>query len=326
MPITCPICPRHCSIARGQTGFCKVRTNVNDQIVSTVYGRTSGCAVDPMEKKPLYHFYPASPIFSVGTLGCNMSCRWCQNAAISKTGDVEKFTRLMSPGEVAEAAVTNGCESVAVTYNEPVVWAEYAVDIAEACHERRLNTVAVTNGFIASEKRSWFFNAMDAANIDLKGFSEQFYKQETGAELEALKETIQFVAHETNCWLELTTLLIPGVNDNIDDMQRMGEWICKAIGAETPLHLSAFHPAHEYQNIATTPLKTLFQTREIMKQCGLCYVYVGNVNDSAGQITQCPQCGQAVILRYEYKVEDIKIDEDQCCRYCGQTIAGRFNN
>ena len=322
--IICDLCPRHCPLTPGQTGFCKVRANREDKIVSTVYGRVSGTAVDPVEKKPLYHFYPGTPIFSVGTLGCNMACDFCQNAAISKSGDVVRLTRPMSPETIAEEAVAQQCPGVALTYNEPVVWAEYAVDIAQACRQRGLKTAVVTAGFIAPEKRAWFFGAMDAANIDLKGFSDDFYRRELGADLESIKETLRFVARETDCWLEVTTLLIPTLNDDESDLRRMGDWMYKNLGAETPLHLTAFRPAHERRDLPATPTRTLFQAREWMRESGLRNVYVGNIDDPAGQSTACPQCGQTVVQRHGFRIEDYRIDDEGCCRFCGQTIAGRF--
>ncbi len=291
----------------------------------TTYGRTIGCVPDPMEKKPLYHFHPGSTVLSFGSVGCNMGCSFCQNAHLSKNGDPRLLVLEASPGKIAELALNRNCRAVAFTYNEPVVWAEYAVDAALACRAAGLRTVVVSSGYLAEKKRAWFFGAMDAANIDLKGFSDAFYEKEIDARLEPVKETLRFIARETDCWLELTTLIIPTLNDDPDTLRKMGDWIVAALGPEVPLHLSAFRPAHRRTDLPPTPPETLFHARAIAQDCGLRHVYTGNVADPAGQSTYCPQCRQCVVLRDGYRIEEYHIDEESCCRFCGQTVAGRFD-
>ena len=322
--VQCAMCPRFCEIAEGGSGFCRVRANRNGRIVLSTFGKVISPAVDPMEKKPLYHFYPGTPILSLGSIGCNMACDFCQNADISKTGDLSRLTVELPPEKVPELAIEKDCRSVAFTYNEPIVWAEYAVAVAQALHEQGLRTVAVTAGYIAPEKRAWFFGAMDAANVDLKGFREDFYREEIGADLESVKETLRFIAKETDCWLEITTLLIPTRNDSEEEISRMCDWIARALGPETPLHLSAFHPAHRRTDLPRTPPETLFRAREWAFRSGLRHVYTGNIPDPAGQSTYCPQCGQTLIFRNSYSIEEYNIDDEGCCRFCGQSICGRF--
>lgn len=322
---TCTHCPRRCAIPEDGFGFCMVRQNRGGRIVLTTYGETIGGTVDPMEKKPLYHYYPGEPILSYGSVGCNMGCTFCQNARISKTGDRNLLTRHLTPGDVAQAAVDKNCRFVAFTYNEPLVWAEFAVDAAKACRERGIGTVAVTAGYVSGEDRATFFEAMDAVNVDLKGFSDDFYRTEIGADFNVVKETLEYVARNTGCWLEVTTLLIPTLNDADDDLRRQGAWMVRRLGPETPLHLSAFHPAYRRLDLPPTPPETLFRARELFMAEGLRYVYTGNIHDSAGQSTYCPQCRQTVILRDGYRIEEYRIDGEGCCRFCGQTIAGRFS-
>ena len=320
--IICDLCPRHCSIAPDQAGFCFVRQNRNDQLVLAAYGKTGGLAIDPIEKKPLYHFYPGSKVLSFGTIGCNLGCTFCQNWSTSKSRDVQLLRQEATPQQIAELAVKHDCLSVAFTYNEPIVWAEYAVDTAVECHVRGVKTVCVSAGHISPEKWDWFFKPMDAANIDLKAFSERFYREKCGISIEPIKETLKYLAKKTSIWLEITTLLIPGENDSDEELTAMCHWIRKELGAEIPLHFSAFHPAYKENGISSTPPQTLFHARNIAQECGLCYVYTGNINDPTGQSTYCPQCKQTVVFRTGYNANGSAVDEEGCCKFCGQSVAG----
>ena len=319
----CDLCPRHCTLSEGQTGVCGVRTYQNGGVVLLTYGQTTGLAVDPIEKKPLNHFYPGSKILSFGGIGCNFSCRFCQNAATAQSRDLSLLTVSATPDEVVRLAKQHHCESVAFTYNEPIIAAEYVRDVAAACRDAGLKTVAVSNGFISDRHRSAFFDFMDAANIDLKSFSETFYRDYCGGELEPVKETLRYLA-KSKTWLEVTTLLIPTLNDSDQEIGELCDWFVRYLGREVPLHFSAFHPAHKLLTFPPTPAKTLFRAREIALLSGLRYVYTGNIDDPAGQSTHCPQCHQTVIFRNRYAIDEYEIDEESCCKYCGQSIAGFF--
>lgn len=324
MNLTCDLCPRHCDIAPGKSGFCYVRQNRGGRITLEAYGRSTGFAVDPIEKKPLYHFHPGSKTLSFGTIGCNLNCSFCQNWTTSRSRDLQMLSEFATPEQIAETALFHDCKSVAFTYNEPIVWAEYAVDTAVECRKRNIKTVCVSAGFLAPEKFAWFFGPMDAANIDLKSFREKFYEKQCGVSLEAVKNTIRYIAKETDLWLELTTLLIPGENDSEEEITDLCTWIRKELGPEVPLHFSAFRPAHKKQTTPPTPPRTLFQARDIALRHGLCYVYTGNIADPAGQSTTCPQCKHSVIFRNGYVIEELAVDEENCCKFCGQHIPGRF--
>ena len=326
--IQCELCPRHCTLSGEQTGFCGVRALQNGNAVLLSYGKTTGFAVDPIEKKPLYHFYPGSRILSFGGIGCNLSCRFCQNAATAQSRDLSLLTTSATPEDIVRRAKQYHCESVAFTYNEPIIAAEYVQDIAAACRSAGLNTVAVSNGFISEKHRSGFYDSMDAANIDLKSFSETFYRDYCGigagnACLEPVKETLQYLA-KSNTWLEVTTLVIPSLNDSDAEIGELCHWFAKNLGREIPVHFSAFRPANKLQTLPATLPQTLFRAREIALSSGLRYVYTGNIDDPAGQSTYCPQCGQTVIFRNRYTVDEYKIDGESCCKYCGQSISGRF--
>jgi len=320
--MNCDLCPRHCFIAPGQSGFCFVRQNQGGKLVLATYGMNSGLAIDPIEKKPLYHFYPGSKILSFGTIGCNLGCTFCQNWSTSKSREIHRLQVETTPDQIAELAVKHDCRSVAFTYNEPIVWAEYAVDTAVECRKLSVKTVCVSAGYISPQKWEWFFGPMDAANIDLKAFSDRFYQEKCGVSIEPVKETLRFLAKQSDVWLEITTLLIPGTNDSDEELTAMCRWIRKELGAGIPLHFSAYRPAYKETGIAPTPPQTLFRAREIARQNGMCYVYTGNIHDPAGQSTYCPQCKQTVIFRTGYEIEEIAIDEDSCCKFCGQSITG----
>ncbi len=322
--MNCDLCPRRCALQDNGFGFCGVRQRQGDKIVLTTYGLMTGVAVDPIEKKPLYHFYPGSKVLSFGSIGCNLSCEFCQNFQTAQSRDRSLLRQTASPDDIVRLAGETGCRSVALTYNEPIIGAEYAVDVAVACRRAGINTVVVSNGFITPEKRPWFFEFVDAANIDLKSFSDAFYRNRCGASLEPVKETLRYLAKSTNVWLEVTTLLIPGLNDSDTELRELAEWIRKNLGAETPLHFSAFRPMNRMLDVPTTPPQTLFHAREIAHTVGLRYVYTGNIVDPAGGTTSCPQCRQAIVVRNGFSVEENAVDDESCCRFCGQSVAGFF--
>lgn len=322
--IRCEVCPRCCELHEGQRGLCFVRMHDGGRLVLTTWGRTSGIAVDPIEKKPLYHFLPGSRVLSFGTAGCNLTCRFCQNWDISKSRSTERLGVEASPAMLALLAEREGCPSVAFTYNDPVIFLEYAVDTAAACHARGIRTVAVTAGYVLPAARRVFFAAMDAANVDLKGFSERFYHDVCGASLAAVQETLVYLVHETGVWTEITTLLIPGENDSDDELRALCAWVVRELGAGVPLHFTAFHPDWRMREHAPTPRATLERARAIGLQAGLRYVYTGNVRDREGGTTWCHACGAALIVREGYDVEIAALDARGCCAGCGRPCAGVF--
>jgi pyruvate formate lyase activating enzyme len=322
--IQCDLCPRDCRLHEGQRGLCFVRARQGDAMVLTTWGRSSGFCVDPIEKKPLNHFLPGSRVFSFGTAGCNLACKFCQNWDISKSREMDRLLDQASPQRIAEAARETGCASVAFTYNDPVIFAEYAMDTADACHALGVKTVAVTAGYIHAEPRRAFFAKMDAANVDLKAFTEDFYFRQTGAHLAPVLDTLQYLVHETPCWLEITTLLIPGLNDGDDELRAMTRWIAEHLGRDVPLHLTAFHPDHRMTDVPRTPPATLTRARRIALDAGLRYVYTGNVHDTEGGTTTCPGCARPVIERDWHDVLRYELDDAGCCRHCGAAVPGRF--
>jgi pyruvate formate lyase activating enzyme len=322
--IQCDLCPRFCKLRHGQRGLCFVRARHGEGMVLTTYGRSSGFCVDPIEKKPLNHFLPGSPVLSFGTAGCNLTCKFCQNWDISKATEFDRLQDQASPAGIARAAKELGARSVAFTYNDPVIFLEYAVDVANACRAAGLKTVAVTAGYITSEARKEFFGAMDAANIDLKGFTEGFYRTLCTADLRTVLETLEYVKHETRCWLEITTLLIPGKNDSPAEIKALSNWIRGRLGPDTPIHFSAFHPDWRMRDVPQTPGSTLQTARNIALQNGLRYVYTGNVHDEAGQSTYCHQCGNRVIGRDWYDITSWSINADGRCANCGVACEGVF--
>jgi pyruvate formate lyase activating enzyme len=322
--IQCDLCPRDCKLHEGQRGMCFVRQRVGDAMVLTTYGRSSGFCIDPIEKKPLNHFYPGSSVFSFGTAGCNLACKFCQNWDISKSREMDRLMDAAAPERIAEVARQMGSASVAFTYNDPVIFAEYAMDTADACHALGLHTVAVTAGYMHAEPRQAFYAKMDAANVDLKGFTEAFYFQQTGAHLAPVLDTLQYLTHETDCWFEITTLLIPGHNDSSAELEAETRWIAEHLGPDVPLHFSAFHPDYKMLDVPPTPSSTLTRAREIGLANGLHYVYTGNVHDVAGGSTACPGCQATLIERDWYEVLRCELDERGTCPHCATPIAGRF--
>src|SRR5215471_16780985 len=300
--IQCDLCPRYCKLHEGQRGLCFVRARRGDQLVLTTYGRSSGFCIDPIEKKPLNHFLPGTPVLSFGTAGCNLTCKFCQNWDISKARNFDRIQDLASPEAIAEAAVRSGCRSAAFTYNDPVIFLEYAVDVAQACHDRGIKTVAVSAGYISPEPRTEFFRHMDAANIDLKGFTEGFYKNLCSGKLAPVLETLEYLKHETKVWFEITTLLIPGENDSAAEIERLSRWVVERLGIDVPLHFTAFHPDYRMLDKSSTPASTLSMARRIALEAGVRYAYVGNVHDVGRQSTFCHQCGTCLIERDWYEL------------------------
>ena len=321
--IICQLCPRECKLKDGQHGFCFVRRREGAGLVLDTYGRSSGFCVDPIEKKPLNHFLPGSTVFSFGTAGCNLGCRFCQNWHISKAREWDAVAEVATPNAIAHAARAARCASVAFTYNDPVIFAEYALDTAAACHDLGLRTVAVTAGFILPGPRQKFFGAMDAANVDLKAFTEGFYQRQCFASLAPVLDTLRYLKQETDVWLEVTTLLIPGENDGDDELARAADWYAGVLGPDVPWHFTAFHPAFRMQDKPATPPETLFRARGIARARGLRYVYTGNIRDREGATTCCPSCGHAAIVRDGYRVVRCDLKGAACAR-CGTGIAGCF--
>jgi pyruvate formate lyase activating enzyme len=311
-------------LREGQRGLCFVRARHDDGIILTTYGRSSGFCVDPIEKKPLNHFMPGTPVLSFGTAGCNLTCKFCQNWDISKATQFDRLQDWASPEAIARAAKEMGAQSVAFTYNDPVIFLEYAVDVAAACREAGLKTVAVTAGYITAEARKELFGSMDAANIDLKGFTEDFYRRLCSAELRPVLDTLEYVKHETQCWLEITTLLIPGKNDSPAEIHALSQWIRERLGPDTPLHFSAFHPDWRMRDVPQTPAATLATARRIALENGLRYVYTGNIHDEAGQSTYCHHCGERLIGRDWYDITSWAMTADGRCAKCGEACAGMF--
>lgn len=321
--IRCDLCPRYCTLRDGDRGFCFVRQNLAGQMVLTTYGRSTGFCVDPVEKKPLYHFLPGSSVLSFGTAGCNLGCQFCQNWSISKSRKIEKLSELASPEQIADMAVKLGCRSVAFTYNDPVIWAEYAIDTAEACHKRGIKTIAVTAGYITPEARPEFYSVMDAANVDLKGFTERFYERLTLGHLEPVLNTLKWLKEYGKVWFEITNLMIPGENDSEQEVEDMCAWLADNVGFAVPVHFTAFHPSYRVMDKPVTPAATLARARDQALKAGLKYVYVGNVLDRKRESTYCPACGQCLIERAGYRFGAYWL-RDNACAYCGEIIAGVF--
>jgi pyruvate formate lyase activating enzyme len=308
----------------GQRGLCFVRGRVDDEVALLTYGRSSGYCIDPIEKKPLSHFLPGTSVLSFGTAGCNLACRFCQNWDISKSKEMDTLADAATPDAIAEAAVDLGCASVAFTYNDPTIFMEYAMDVADACRAVGVKTVAVTAGYIEPEPRRELYSHLDAANIDLKGFTEEFYKRVCAGHLQPVLDTLEYLRHETDVWFEITTLLIPGRNDSDQELDELTGWIAEHLGPDVPLHFTAFHPDFKMTDLPRTPPSTLHRARDRGLRNGLRYVYVGNVHDKAGSSTYCPGCGRRVIERDWHELGEWALDDRGTCEGCGTTIAGRF--
>jgi pyruvate formate lyase activating enzyme len=322
--VLCTLCPRECRIGDGQNGFCFIRQNRGGRLVTSGWGRTTGFAVDPIEKKPLNQFLPGSSVLSFGTAGCNLGCRFCQNWDISKAREVERLSEdAWTPDRVVDLAARMGAPGLAFTYNDPIIWAEYAIDVAKAAHARGLFTVFVTNGYISKEAREDVFPHMDATNVDLKAFTEGFYERTTLSHLAPVLDTLEWLAKETSCWVEVTNLVIPGLNDAEDETRNLSDWVVSHMGPDVPVHFTAFHPDYKMLDRPRTPPRTLSRARELARAAGLRYVYTGNVHDREGQTTLCPSCGAKAIERDWFAIRAVRMNGSACAA-CGARIAGRF--
>lgn len=325
--LQCDLCPRYCKLKEGQRAFCFVRERQGDRIQLQTYGRSTGFCIDPIEKKPLNHFLVGTPILSFGTAGCNLGCRFCQNWDISKSREVDRLASKAMPEDIARAAAEHGCSSVAYTYNDPVTWAEYVIDTAEACHRHGVRNVAVTAGFITPMAREEFFAPIDAANVDLKAFTDGFYKDVCLSKpggLQDVLDTLVWLMHESDVWVEITTLLIPGLNDSDKEVRELSQWVMKELGPDVPLHFTAFHPDFKMKDRGHTPPATCKRARQIGLDSGLHHVYTGNIHDPRGQTTYCPGCGEAVIERDRYCIGAYRLNAKGECHKCQQQIAGVF--
>ncbi len=322
--IQCEVCPRLCKLHEGQRGFCFVRACQDGRIVLTTYGRSSGFCIDPIEKKPLNHFLPGTPVLSFGTAGCNLGCKFCQNWDISKSRELDTLADEASPETIAQAAAQLGCRSVAFTYNDPVIFLEYAVDVAEACHQRGIKTVAVTAGEMCPKPRERFYRAMDAANVDLKAFTEEFYKNICAGQLQPVLDTLVYLKHHTQVWFEITTLLIPGLNDSEQEIEAMTTWVVEKLGPDVPMHFTAFHADWKMRDRPPTPPSTLTRARAIARKNGVRYAYTGNVHDKEGESTYCHSCGRCVIGRDWFVLSEWNLTAQGRCASCGAPCSGVF--
>jgi len=323
--VQCDVCPRACKLREGQRGLCFVRAREGGQVVLNTYGRSSGFCIDPIEKKPLNHFLPGSSVLSFGTAGCNLACRFCQNWDISKSKEFDTLADAASPEVLARAAVELDCRSVAYTYNDPVIFMEYAIDVADACREHGIKAVAVTAGYICPEPRREFYAHMDAANVDLKAFTEDFYFHTCGGHLHEVLDTLEYLVHETAVWVEITNLLIPGKNDSDAELDAMTRWVVEHLGPDVPMHFTAFHPDFKMLDVPPTPAGTLTRARAIALRNGVHYAYTGNVHDADGGSTRCPGCAQVVIERDWYVLGSYRVTEHGLCTSCGTAVPGRFD-
>ena len=324
--LQCDLCPRHCRLQEGQRGLCYVRQRLDDEVKLVSYGRSSGFCIDPIEKKPLNHFYPGSAVLSFGTAGCNLACKFCQNWDTTKSREMDVMADAASPEQLAATARDKQCRSIAFTYNDPVIFMEYAVDVAQACREQGVASVAVTAGYIDPAPRQVFFDHIDAANVDLKAFTDDFYYKICGSHLAPVLETLQYVVEETDTWLELTTLLIPGENDSEGELNEMTAWVVEHLGADIPMHFTAFHPDWKMTSHRRTPQATLTRAREIAMANGVRYAYTGNVPDTVGASTRCHSCGALLIERDRYHLGRWGLDDGGCCANCGKQLPGRFDS
>ena len=322
--VQCDVCPRACKLREGQQGLCFVRECRDQQIVLTTYGRSSGFCIDPIEKKPLNHFLPGTPVLSFGTAGCNLACKFCQNWDISKSREIDTLADAASPEQLANAASQLNCRSIAFTYNDPVIFHEYAIDVAQACHEKNIKTVAVSAGYVCEEPREEFYKYMDAANIDLKAFTERFYHRVTGSHLAPVLETLSYLKHETDVWFEITNLVIPGENDSVNEFEEMTQWIMDNLGPDVPIHFTAFHPDWKMLDKPATRPEILIKAREIALKNGIHYAYTGNVHHEAGDTSFCHQCGEKLIVRDWYELKYWNLSAKGECLACGESCAGVF--
>lgn len=323
--IECQLCPRYCRIPSGSHGFCFIRKNIDGELYNTAYGRMDGFANDPIEKKPLYHFYPGSTIYSFGTIGCNLGCKYCQNWQMSKSVNQKYSSQKYTAQDIVRLAQNNNSIGIAYTYNEPIICGEWVIDIAERVRYHGLKNVLVTNGYITSKARYDIFKNIDGVNVDLKAFSDQFYRKFTLSNLEPVLDTLRWLVNETNIWVEITTLIIPTLNDHPNELRSLSKFIVEELDPCIPLHFLAFHPDFKMLDVPPTPLKTLNLARKIALEEGLKFVYIGNIFNDIGQDTKCPSCGNIVVRRLGYTICLTGMNEDKCA-YCDTIIPGCFKN
>jgi len=322
--ILCLLCPRACRLGVGEKGHCYVRENKGSEMILNSYGKSTGFALDPVEKKPLYHFFPGTSVMSFGTIGCNLACLFCQNWEMTTSKNMALMTQNVSPLQIAEAALKYDARSVAFTYNDPIIFMEYAIDVAIECHARQIKTIAVTNGYMNLKPAREFYSHIDAVNVDLKSFSDDFYRKYTDSSIKPVLKLLEYLSQHKEVWVEITTLLIPGYNDDSREIRMLAKWIYENMGPDTPLHFSAFHPDYKFQDVPPTPLETLVRARQIALAEGLHYVYTGNIVNSQTESTQCPNCQNIVIERRGFSVVKVLIDHDGSCLVCKHPIAGHY--
>ena len=321
--VLCYLCPRLCEFGPGKAGFCFIRQNREGKLYSAGYGRSTGFAADPIEKKPLNHFLPGTSVLSFGTAGCNLGCKFCQNWNISKARLDDRSSEVAMPEKVVELAEATGAAGIAYTYNDPVIWAEYAIDIARVARAAGLKNVMVTAGYVTPEARPEVFEYVDAANVDLKAFTEGFYREFTLSHLAPVLDTLVWL-RETGVWIEITTLLIPGLNDSAEEIERECGWIVEHLGPHVPLHFTAFHPAFKMLDRPPTPAATLRMAREIAHRSGIRFCYLGNVHDREAQATACPSCGEVLVRRDWHAIQHYALVGNRCPR-CDTEIPGVFH-
>jgi pyruvate formate lyase activating enzyme len=321
--VLCTLCPRYCKIGKGQAGFCYIRQNFDGKLYTVGYGKPTGFAVDPVEKKPLFHFLPGTEILSFGTAGCNLGCKFCQNWSMSKAKIDDLSSLSASPEDVVSLAKKHKVPSIAFTYNDPTIFGEYVIDISKIAKEEGIKSVMVTAGYIDKDARKDVFKFIDAANVDLKAFTERFYFKITSSHLNDVLDTILWLKNETNVWIELTTLLIPGENDSAEELTQQCRWILENLGDSVPLHFTAFHPDFKMLDKERTPASTLIKAREIALKEGIKFCYVGNVHNNEGQTTYCPACNESLVRRNWHTVLKDNLRSGKCYK-CGNRIAGVF--
>lgn len=322
--ILCTLCPRYCQIGNGQQGFCYIRQNINNKLYTLGYGKPTGFGIDPIEKKPLNHFLPGTSVLSFGTAGCNLGCKFCQNWSISKARLDEINSVSAKPEDVISLAKKHSTPSIAFTYNDPTIFGEYVIDISEIAQQEKIKTVMVTAGYIDKEARKDVYKNIDAANVDLKAFTEKFYYKNTFSHLNEILDTLIWLKNETNIWIELTTLLIPDENDSDDELKNECDWILENLGDNIPLHFTAFHPDFKMRNKKATSHSTLLRAKNIAQKSGIKFCYLGNVNDKKNQSTYCADCGSLLIERDWYSIQKINLYQNKCGK-CGKTLPGKFN-
>lgn len=321
--ILCTLCPRYCKIGEGQPGFCYIRQNHNGKLYTLGYAKPTGFAIDPIEKKPLNHFLPGTTILSFGTAGCNLGCKFCQNWSMSKAKIDDINSLDARPEEVVKLAKKSGTPSIAYTYNDPTIFGEYVIDISKLAREENIKSVMVTAGYIDKDARKDVYKYIDAANVDLKAFTEDFYWKKTSSHLADVLDTLVWLKNETDVWIEITTLLIPDENDSSLEIKAECDWILENLGDNVPLHFTAFHPDFKMKDKDYTPEYTLLQAREIALTSGIKHCYVGNVHNREGQATYCPKCGEILIRRDWHTVISDKLVNGRC-NNCNTNIEGVF--